>query len=89
MQRILKLLAPGGYLLVADYVAWSEYAHNAPILSSAVKTLEEKMRANGMVPWFPGRLRDFLRATQAFDEITVKTAILPMNPALVSGMCAS
>ncbi|VDB87405.1 unnamed protein product [Peniophora sp. CBMAI 1063] len=84
VQRILNLLAPGGFLLVADYVAWSNHSHHAPILSAAVKTLEQKWQANGMAPWFPARLGNILRATQAFDEINIMTVTLPMNPALVN-----
>lgn len=70
---------------MADYVAWSDYSHNAPILSAAVKTLEQKWQANGMDPWFPARLGNVLRATRAFDEIHIKTVTLPMNPVLVNG----
>lgn len=87
MRRIVNLLAPGGYFCVADFVARSEYTHHAPILTAALKTLEEKYQEKGMTPWFPARLAGVLRAAQVFDEITVKTVVLPMNPVLVSGAC--
>lgn len=38
-----------------------------------------------MKPWFPLRLGGFLRTTRVFDEITVKTVVLTLNSALVSG----
>ena len=71
--------------MVADIAARPEYAHNTPIFSAALETLEKKLAVKGMTPWFPSKLGQVLRATRAFDEISIKTAVLQMNAALMSG----
>ena len=62
-----------------------DYAQNTPTLLSAARRLEEKMAAKGLVPHFAAKVGEVLRASRAFDEVTVKTVTVPLNAALVSG----
>ncbi|VDB87402.1 unnamed protein product [Peniophora sp. CBMAI 1063] len=83
LARIHHLLAPGGHLVTGDYDTRGDYAHNAPMLVEVAKRLEVQLLAKGVLPHFATKAGGILRATQAFDEITVKTVTIPFNPSRV------
>ncbi|KAI9451385.1 S-adenosyl-L-methionine-dependent methyltransferase [Russula earlei] len=81
LERIARLVKPGGWLLIEDVTVTGEIKGDAPAVRAAFGLLCKYWESNGQVPRVSVELESWLRQTGAFSEVNVHEAVAPVGNA--------
>jgi len=82
LERIPRLLKPGGWLLVEEGIIMmitGEITGDAPAVRAALVLLCKYWDPSGQVPRVGGKLESWLRQAGAFGEVNVHKVITPVG----------
>lgn len=79
LERIARLVKPGGWLLVEDVSVTGDVKGDVPAVQTSYRLLCEYWESNGQVPRVGENLESWLRQTGSFSEINVHEVIIPVG----------
>ncbi|KAN0129531.1 S-adenosyl-L-methionine-dependent methyltransferase [Lactarius tabidus] len=85
LERIAKLVKPGGWLLIEEVSLAKETKGDAPTVRTGFELVYKFWESNGQVPAVGSKLESWLRQTGTFSEVNVHEAIATFGSQVSSG----
>ncbi len=75
VERIARLVKPGGWLLLEEGSLTGEVTGDAPAVRAGISLLHKYWESNGQIPEVGAKLESWLQQTGTFSEVNVHEAI--------------
>jgi hypothetical protein len=79
LERIARLVKPGGWLLAEEVTTTGDVTGDAPAVRTAIGLVCKAWESNGQDPLVGEKLESWVRQTGSFGEVNVHEVVLPLG----------
>jgi len=79
LERLSRLVKPGGWLLAEDITVTGDVTGDAPAVRTAISLLYKSWESNGQDPRAGEKIESWLRQAGSFSEVNVHEVIMPVG----------